>query len=87
MELLHSKIQQLALLKHGSDYVAENKQQYYYEVVAQDRKYIKMFNKLVKKYFNPNIIITYKPREYDALTNKWIMKNLFVKVTPIEIRR
>ena len=85
MERLHSKIQHFALTKHGSDYVSVTRQTYYYEVVAQDTTYIKMFNKLVKKYFNANLLVTYKPREYDELTNKWIMKNLYVKVSPIEM--
>jgi hypothetical protein len=86
MEILHTKIQALAIRRHGADYISEARQKYFYEVVAQDRTYIKMFNKLVKKYFNENIVITYKAREYDVLTDKWIMKNMYVKVEPVEIK-
>ena len=64
MEMLHTKIQNIALVKHGADYISADRQTYYHEVVAQDRKYIKMFNKMIKKYFNKNIIVTYKPREH-----------------------
>lgn len=87
MEMLHTKIQNIALQKHGADYVAETRQQYYYEKVAQDKQFIKMFNKLIQKYFHPQLEITYKPREYDDLSNKWIIKNLYVQVAPIEIHR
>lgn len=85
MEKLHSKIQNKAIEKYGDIYESADKQQFFYEKVCNDRKYIKMYNKLIKKYFNENIIITYKPREYDEETNKWIIKNLYIHVSPIEI--
>lgn len=78
MEILHTKLQNMAIKKHGSDFISENRQNYFYEIVSQDKKYIKLFNKIIQKYFNNKIIITYKPREYDELTKKWIIKNLYM---------
>ena len=42
--------------------------------------YIKMYNKMVKTYFNENMVVSYKPRKYDKKTNKWIIKNLYIKI-------
>jgi hypothetical protein len=52
----------------------------FYKKVAQDKKYIKEFNKALKKYY---IKILYKPRSKDKNGN-WIIKGLNIAVNPIE---
>jgi hypothetical protein len=79
MEDIHSEINMKAIEKHGSDYFNE-KQEKFYKNVAQDKTYIKMYNKMVKTYFNENMVVSYKPRKYDKKTNKWIIKNLYIKI-------
>lgn len=84
LENLHIKIQDKAIAKYGDDFL-NSKQKLYYETVCQDKKYIKMFNKIVKKYFHKNMQILYKPRKFDNKTNKWIINNLYIKVRPVEL--
>jgi lipopolysaccharide transport system ATP-binding protein len=40
----------------------------------------------LKKYFNEFMTIYYKPREYDRSTGNWIIKNLYIKIEPVEIK-
>jgi hypothetical protein len=84
LEKLNLDIQDKAIEKYGTDF-SNHRQKIYYETVCQDLTYIKMFNKIVKKYFNSNMSIFYKPREYDRGTGKWIIKNLSIKIEPIQI--
>ena len=84
MEEINFKIQDLAIKVYGSDF-SNHRQQIYYEKVCNDLKYIKYFNKMVQQYFHPQMIVLYKPREFDRKTNKWIIKTLYVKVEPVEI--
>lgn len=85
MESINLKINEHAINKYGTDF-SNHRQKLFYEKVAQDTKYIKAYSKMVKKYFNEHIIIQYKPREYDRLSNKWIIKNLYIKISPIIIK-
>jgi hypothetical protein len=85
MEEINIKIQDMAIEKYGTDY-SNHRQKIFYENVAQDRTYIKIFNKMVKKYFNDKMIVSYKPREHDRTTGKWIIKNLYIKIEPIQIK-
>ena len=84
MEKINYTIQEKSILKYGTDF-SNHRQKIFYDSVAQDKTYIKMYNKMVKKFFNPNMIIFYKPREYDRKINKWIIKNLYIKVEPVQI--
>lgn len=86
MEEINLKINRIAIDTYGSDY-SNHKQKIYYEKVVQDKKFIKMFNKMAKKYFNPDIEIIYKPRKFDNLTNKWVINKLYIKVNPITIKK
>ena len=85
MELLNLKINELAIKEYGVDY-SNNRQKIFYEKVVQDKKYIKMFNKMVKKYFHKDMSIQYKPREYDRISGKWIIKNLYIKISPVLLK-
>jgi hypothetical protein len=69
------EIQTLALEKYGKNITKD----IFYNQVIKDNKYIKMFNKALKKY---NIKILYKPRELK--NNKWIINGLSIKVNPIK---
>ena len=85
MEVINIKIQELAIKKYGTDF-SNHRQKIFYNEVAQDKKYVKMFNKMVKKYFNENMNVYYKPREHDRITGNWIIKNLYIKIEPVEIK-
>ena len=85
MELINMKIQEKAIEKYGTDF-SNHRQKIFYSEVAQDKLYIKMFNRLIKKYFNEHMTIYYKPREYDKITGNWIIKNLYIKIEPVEIK-
>jgi hypothetical protein len=85
LDRLNLKIQKLAIEEHGTDFKGLKGQQKYYHNVCQDKKYIKMFNKIVTQYFNQDMQIVYKPRKYDHKTNRWSIANLYVKVNPVEI--
>jgi len=81
---IHGKLQEKAIKKFGHNFT-ENNQKYFYTKVAQDRTFINEYNKYIQQYFNPYIVIIYKPRIYDKLTKKWIIESLYLKVKPIEI--
>jgi len=85
LEKLNLKIQDLAIKKYGSTFKGPKGQEKYYNYVCQDKTFIKIFNKIVRKYFNKKMQILYKPRTYDSKTNQWIIKNLYIKVAPVEI--
>jgi hypothetical protein len=68
-------IQVKAITKYG----AKLSDSYFYYKIAQDTAYIKLFNKELKKY---NIKIYYKPRI--KFKGKWIIKDLYLKVSAIE---
>lgn len=78
------KIQDKAIAKYGKDF-AHHRQDIFFKEVAQDTTYIEYFNKLVREYFHPEMQVLYKPREFDKKTGKWIIKNLSLKVNPVEI--
>jgi hypothetical protein len=69
------EIQSLALDKYSLNISKD----IFYNKVAQDKRYINIFNKALKKY---NIKISYKPREYK--NKKWIINGLSIKVNPIQ---
>jgi hypothetical protein len=85
MEIINIKINELAIKEYGIDY-SNHRQKIFYEKVAQNTKYIKMFNRMVKKYFHKHMSIQYKPREYDRNSGKWIIKNLYIKISPVLLK-
>ncbi len=85
LEKLNLKIQSKAIDKYGDDFAGDSGQSKYYNDVVQDKKYIKLFNRIVKKYFNPHMEVIYKPRKYDTKTKKWLFKKLLISVEPVEI--
>lgn len=71
-----NKIQDMAISKYGFKFTED----FFYKVIAQDTKYIKIFNKLLQKY---NVEIDYHPRI--KVNNKWILNELSVRVSAIEV--
>lgn len=78
MENIQTTIQNEAIQKYGIDY-SNHRQKIYYETVIQDETYINKYKKMVKKYFNNNIIIKYKARQYNKQMGKWIIDKLYIK--------
>ncbi len=76
MEEGNVQIQEKALAKYGADF----DQDFYYNTIAQDEEFVKLFNQMVNKYLNNQLKITIKRRSKDKLTNKWIIKQLLLPV-------
>jgi hypothetical protein len=72
----NSKIQELALKKYGDTFTED----FFYETIALDDSFIKLFNKEINKLLNNQIKIIVKHRSKDLLTNKWIMKQLYLPI-------
>jgi len=70
----NNNIQALAYNKYGSTFTEE----FYYKTIANDITYLNLFNKMVNKYLNNQIKIIIKHRTKDSLTNKWIIKELYL---------
>ena len=68
-------IQDLAIKKYRNKINIKN----YYKKIIQDKSFIKMFNKYLKKI---NIVIKYYPRKY--IKKQWILDNIYIKVKSIE---
>ncbi len=69
-------IQKKAIEKYSSDFTEE----YFYKTIATDKTYLDLFNKIINKYLNNQIKIIIKHRTKDTLTNKWILKNLYLPI-------
>jgi hypothetical protein len=69
-------IQEKAILKYGTNFTDE----YFYNIIAQNNKYLKMFNLIINKYLNNQLKIIIKHRSKDNLTNKWIIKQLYLPI-------
>jgi hypothetical protein len=76
LENIQFEIQNKALDKYGRNIKSET----FYNKVAQDKSYIKEFNKHLKKY---NIKILYKSRSLNK-KNQWVIDSLHIRVNPIE---
>lgn len=72
----NNKIQSLAIDKYGIDFTEE----YFYKNIATNNTYLKLFNKMINKYLNKQIKIIIKHRTKDLLTNKWIIKQLYLPI-------
>ena len=71
-----NQIQELALKQFTSKFTEE----FYYTNIASDNKYLKIFNKMIKKYLGNQLHITIKHRIKDKLMNKWIIKVLYLPI-------
>ena len=69
-------IQQKALDRYGTKFSEE----YFYKHIATDKTYLHLFNKIINKYLNNQIKVIIKHRTKDNLTNKWILKNLYLPI-------
>lgn len=69
-------IQEKALLKYGDEFNEE----FYYKTIATDNEFLKLFNEMINKYLNDQLKIVIKHRTKDPLTNKWILKNLYLPI-------
>lgn len=73
---VNSKIQDLALEKYGNKFTED----FFYDTIALDDVFIKLFNKEINKLLNNQIKIIIKHRSKDLLTNKWIIKQLYLPI-------
>ena len=72
----YSIIQDKAIKKYGAKF-SENE---FYSVIAQDTTFLKMFSSMINKYLNNQIKVIIKHRTNDKLTNKWLIKQLYLPV-------
>ena len=72
----NSNIQNLALNEYGIDFTED----FFYKTIARNKTYLKLFNKMINKYLNGQIKIIIKHRSKDILTNKWILKQLYLPI-------
>jgi len=79
MHKISSKINDIAIMKYGTDFYS-SKQQKFYEEVSQDMLYIKKYNNMVKKYFNKNMVVDYYPRIYNRKTGKWDLQPILLEI-------
>lgn len=77
------KIQEVAIKKYGKK-ISEND---FYKKVANDFTYIKMFNKMLKRFWNDTIFVNYKPRKYDATAKQWYIPGFYIPVSVIEPKK
>ena len=85
------QIQQLAIDKYGlgSDTNTEFKPvdlNFFHSTIAKDNEFLKMFNRLIESHWGPQIKIYLKPRIYDQMTNKWVIKSLLLPVISYELK-
>jgi len=69
-------LQNLAIKKFGKNFTSD----YYYKKIIQNRNYINMYNKILKKLFNNQIKVLYKPRKLDNKTNLWLINSLYISI-------
>ena len=69
-----SLIQYKAIFEYGKKFSKE----FFYKEIAQNDKYIKMYNKAIKKIFDGQIKIKYYPRKYNKQLKEWILSDLYL---------
>ena len=69
-------IQEMAIKEYGANFTEE----FYYKTIAMNKTYLNLFNKIINKYLDNQIKIIIKHREKDILTNKWILKQLYLPI-------
>jgi hypothetical protein len=70
----NNNIQEQAIEQYGYDFNSD----FFYENIATNKKYIKMFNKMVDKYLGSQVKIIYKHRVFEKLSGMWILKKLYL---------
>ena len=83
LQLKQLEIQEKAINEYGVNFTSDRFLRY----ISQDKKYVKFFNKLLYKYFNKQIKVTYKPRSYDKQTGQWMVDSLYLSVESIEPKK
>lgn len=68
-------IQNEAILKYDKKF----NEQFFYKHIAQNKKYIKLYNNHLKTIFKGQILIKFYPRKYDKQIKKWLLPNLYLK--------
>lgn len=76
LESVSDIIQEKALQKYGATFSTD----YFYETIAKDTTFLKMYNKALGKYLGKQIKIVIKHRIKDIITEKWIIKQLNLPV-------
>jgi hypothetical protein len=69
-------IQETALKEYGNSFSEE----FFYKNIAMNTNYLDLFNKMINKYLDKQIKIIIKHRTKDLLTNKWILKQLYLPI-------
>ena len=69
-------LQDMALKEYGSDFTED----FFYEKISLNHSYLKLFNNILNKYLNNQIKVIIKNRTKDILTNKWILKKLYLPI-------
>ncbi len=73
-------IQEIAIKEYG----VEINDELYYKNVINNKKYIKMYNDMINKYFSDKIKIKYISRKYDKTINKWYLPSFYISLNIIE---
>jgi len=76
MEDENTKIQEKAITKYGINFTEE----YFYSTIATDTTFLKMYNTLINDYLDNQLKVIIKHRSKDKLTNKWIIKDLYLPI-------
>jgi hypothetical protein len=74
------EIQDKAIKEYGVDINADM----YYNKIIQNKKYIKMYNEMVNKFFSNKIKIKYIARKYDDKIKKWYLPSFYISLNIIE---
>lgn len=76
IEMENDVIQEKALGKYGNKFTEE----YFYKTISMDETFLKMFTKMINKYLDNQIKIIIRHRTKDKLTNKWLVKHLYLPI-------
>ena len=74
------KIQDKAIKEYSKDITPD----LYYKTIIQNKKYIKIYNEMIKKYFSNKIKIKYIARKYDEKIDKWYLPSFYISLNIIE---
>jgi hypothetical protein len=74
------EIQDLAINEYGVNINAD----LYYKKIIQNKKYIKMYNEMINKFFSDKIKIKYIARKYDEKIKKWYLPSFYISLNIIE---
>lgn len=74
------KIQKEAINEYGYEFDNNT----FYGKIGNDMTYFKMMNKMIKKYWNDQILVYYRPRKYDRNTKIWYIPSFYIPVAVIE---